>query len=339
MALIFQVRGNALNAWYSSASNSAQQVLGSGASTIVTATDSGTNILNSSIIQKVDSTHTRALNYPGFANWSSQKAFSIVYRIVPRWSGQPAAAQGYFLFNGPFNGSATGPGISVAQTTAGKIQVFTQDNSWTNLINSTGTVVSTATSGTAEEWVFVWDGTASASSFVIYKNGSSFDTITPAAGLTTRNNMLTNGLVFGLSLPGATGNYDINELAIYDTALTSGDVSTLWARSDWISSSTFNGASYTDPGASNVQTGTSYTFAGVSETGTYDGSNRWSDPGVSFVFTGITYKANSLTNNRTGTMDIGSSVWSATRSSYTDTSQFGGFVNKLLSVAKFLGLK
>lgn len=40
---------------------------------------------------------------------------------------------------------------------------------------------------------------------------------------------------------------------------------------------------------------------GVGLTGTYDGSDRWSDPGESNVNLGVAYKANSLTNNKTGT--------------------------------------
>jgi hypothetical protein len=35
-------------------------------------------------------------------------------------------------------------------------------------------------------------------------------------------------------------------------------------------------------------------------TGTYDGSDRWTDPGIANVRLGIAYKANSTTNNRTG---------------------------------------
>lgn len=78
----------------------------------------------------------------------------------------------------------------------------------------------------------------------------------------------------------------------------------------------------TDPGQANVRAGTNYTFEGAAKTGqlvvpslantkvgvagdggtgTYDGSDRWSDPGQGNVSAGIEYKANSLTNNRTGT--------------------------------------
>jgi hypothetical protein len=53
------------------------------------------------------------------------------------------------------------------------------------------------------------------------------------------------------------------------------------------------------PTISNVKTG--ITYGNGTLTGTYTGSDRWSDPGVANVVQGVEYKANSTTNNRTGT--------------------------------------
>jgi hypothetical protein len=44
--------------------------------------------------------------------------------------------------------------------------------------------------------------------------------------------------------------------------------------------------------------------AGDGGTGTYDGSDRWTDVGIANVRSGSVYKANSVTNNRTGTAAI-----------------------------------
>jgi hypothetical protein len=61
---------------------------------------------------------------------------------------------------------------------------------------------------------------------------------------------------------------------------------------------------YTDPGIANVKTGVGYTYAASALTGTYDGSDRWTDPGIANVRTGTAYKANSTSNNRTGTCAV-----------------------------------
>lgn len=58
-------------------------------------------------------------------------------------------------------------------------------------------------------------------------------------------------------------------------------------------------ADYTDPGLANVKIGIGYLYGSVSETGTYDGSDRWSDPGVANVLSTATYNANNV--GKTGT--------------------------------------
>jgi hypothetical protein len=48
--------------------------------------------------------------------------------------------------------------------------------------------------------------------------------------------------------------------------------------------------------------------SGDGGTGTYDGSDRWTDPGEANVASGVQYKANSTTNNKTGTLTGGSTT-------------------------------
>lgn len=58
---------------------------------------------------------------------------------------------------------------------------------------------------------------------------------------------------------------------------------------------------YVPPSNTNVKVGVNF---GVTDTGTYDGSDRHTDPGESNVRSGTTYKSNSTTNNKTGTAAI-----------------------------------
>lgn len=94
---------------------------------------------------------------------------------------------------------------------------------------------------------------------------------------------------------------------------------------------TYDGSDrWTDPGQDNVRNGTAYKANSTSNnktgdlvvptaaqvktgvtfesnsgtTGTYDGSDRWTDPGVNNVRNGTAYKANSLTNNETGNLVV-----------------------------------
>lgn len=65
-----------------------------------------------------------------------------------------------------------------------------------------------------------------------------------------------------------------------------------------------DGALYTGTAVIPSLANTKIGVAGDGGTGTYDGSDRWSDPGVTHVRSGTAYKANSTSNNRTGTAAI-----------------------------------
>jgi len=60
---------------------------------------------------------------------------------------------------------------------------------------------------------------------------------------------------------------------------------------------------YTGPATTDVKVGVTY-GASLGSTGTYNGSDRWTDPGESNVRSGTAYKANSTTNNKTGTLSV-----------------------------------
>lgn len=116
----------------------------------------------------------------------------------------------------------------------------------------------------------------------------------------------------------------------------------------------------TDPGIANVRSGTGYaisgasltgtldlptvgnvktgvTFDGATKTGTYDGSDRWTDPTEALVHLGTTYKANSTSLNKTGTLDIATpsqiadAVWDEVQSGHTTAGTFGKYLDAQVS--------
>jgi hypothetical protein len=97
------------------------------------------------------------------------------------------------------------------------------------------------------------------------------------------------------------------------------------------------------PTAANVKIGV--VFDGATTTGTYDGTDRHTSPIVSDVRILVEWKDNSLTNNKVGTMvsptaiEVANQVWDTTLSGHTTVGTFGAFIQKILTVAKFLGLK
>lgn len=77
------------------------------------------------------------------------------------------------------------------------------------------------------------------------------------------------------------------------------------------------------PATANVKTGV--TYDGATKTGSYDGSDRWSDPGVANVRSATAYKANSLTNNRTGSLDLPTIANVKTGVSYDGATKTGTY--------------
>jgi hypothetical protein len=209
-------------------------------------------------------------------------------------------------------------------------------------VNNATIVTSAPTTAVYLDIVWTWDGTTTANAFKLYVNASNIGSVTSSqAWAASKDPLLTDYLAIG----GVSGvnsvrmyfnecvvwNYVINPASVQ---LTTGLGSLNGAsRTAFVDVASFDGSINTDPGISNVRNATAYEIQGVpltgnmveptaaqvqvgvtfgsnsGLTGTYNGSDRWSDPGVGNVKVGVQYKANSTTNNETGTY-TGADRWS-----------------------------
>ena len=177
-------------------------------------------------------------------------------------------------------------------------------------------------------WI-TWDGTTTSGSFKIYQaqNGQSptlVDSLTPSnpnPGWSKFYNPI-------IGISDVVDNlYDnqlhINEVAIWDTVEVP---SSYGARTQFITSTAYEGYNYTSLAANKVASGQAYgpgpgTLTGTAPlamaattkigttasdgTGTYDGSDRWTCPAAAdFLDSASALKCNSLTTNRTGTYSV-----------------------------------
>lgn len=79
---------------------------------------------------------------------------------------------------------------------------------------------------------------------------------------------------------------------------------------------------YSPPANTDVKVGVNF---GVADTGTYDGSDRHTDPGESNVRLGTAYKSNSATNNKTGTLDLPAQADVKSGITYDNVSKTGSY--------------
>lgn len=304
MAIIFQVRGTALDAYYARFAKSAGLVYGgSTVAPAVTALTSSGIFGNSYIAKRNNLGNQRGLIYPGFSNTWSGAPFTLLWRIIPRWTGAPGTLMTLSTIGG-YSGSGLAK-IECSILTSGAFRLRMSDrNQGTLTLNDTSGTYTSYVSGTPVDIMMSWDGTTGANAVKWSVEGTEVGTVTAGQASVQAGALLRTGIQIGCGgVDSNHADWDLNEFVIWDSA----ESHTYSPRSDF----------YTPPSTgegkaveSMVKTGQTYYDLDVftSKTGTYDGSDRWTDPGESNVKTGTAYKANSTSNNKTGTYD-GSDRW------------------------------
>jgi hypothetical protein len=333
MGIVFAVRGDSFAARYSTGGKTGINFSGG----YSVAADAGA--LSGSTILAAANNNAKILSWPARRNTPNGRSISVLVRLKTGYAGAPASSRPLF----PILYSACARFMKIAVThtvTSGNVTCVTSNESAGGGVNGSAGAWSPASGSTFYDVVYTWDGTTTANAFKVYIDGVSLGNLTASAAFSAS---ITNEWFQAIELgDGFQGIYQnataYDEIVIWDTvidptsvALVSGTGSLNGAsRTSLVDVASSDGSSYTDPGVANVKTGTAYTYAGASQTGTYDGSDRWTDPGESVVVSGVAYKANSTTNNKTGTFttptaaQIATEVWGS---------------SKALTIAKFLGLK
>jgi hypothetical protein len=216
------------------------------------------------------STAQRMLNYrvPGIFAVRARSLHVRIYFLTVAASGIVELNAGIGT-GGPFRFAllmTSGTNMQALCTSEVGATVFATSTAWTPTVN------------TWYDLVLVWDGvTLSAGGAKIYIDGVATN-ITPASAWPTPfdskwNSMLTVGIAGNQS----STRILINEINVWDevidpasVTLTSGSGALNGAaRAAFVQSTAFEGGLYSDPGITNVKTGTAYTQAGVALTGTY----------------------------------------------------------------------
>lgn len=296
MSVIFQVRGTALDAYYARFSKSAGLLYGGTTVAPTIVTGAATGVFGDAYIAKRNNVgNVRGLVYPGFGNTWDTQAFALLWRIIPRWTGTPSVIMNLCSI-ASYSGSGLGK-IEVSILTSGAIRVRTSNRNQSTLTLNDSSATTSFTSGTPVDIMFSWDGTTTSGAMKLSIDGVEFATMTCASAQSAFESMLRTGIIIGAGVDTNHSDYDLNEFVIFDT----NENHVYATRTDfWAAPGTGDGI----PATSAVKTGTSFAIpsAFALQSGTYDGSDRWSDPGEANVRLGTQYKANSTSNNKTGTL-------------------------------------
>lgn len=269
MALKFQLRGTSKTAWHAAALQ-AGSVLNGSESQMPVVSSAIPGVFGGSLI---DMRNALPMAYLGADNWAvGAKAFTVLMRIVPTWTGTPARGQDLFyvgpanLLDEPYDG------LRWKLENYGVTTVRIQDVNGTAIYNDQlyNTFPSFSANAPLDLWL-AWDGTSNPIELWQGLNGQVPSLLCANAPYTTalanRVRNVATSLVVGredVNDSGAT-DYYLNELVIWDQYV---NPVSFGARTGFISASQLEGYSYSDPGSVNVAAGVSYLFAGVTEVGT-----------------------------------------------------------------------
>ncbi len=306
MAIVFAARGDSLDARYSNGGKTGTRT----SSTLVVHNTATAGALGGVAIDFNTVASSKALTWNAALNSPNGRTLSVNHGYIPQYSGAPSSRRA--IINLSANSGRLGQIELTHETTSGNINVTAINAAGTVCINGVSAGAFSPTSGTRYDIAFSWDGTTTANSFKVYVDGASLGNITPSAAFETGwTNTYFKEIILGVSRAASAALHRTDELVIWDTiidftanvALESGNGLLNGAsRTSYVSVSALDGQSWTTLAGDKIKTGESQTQAGVAVSGTYTGSDRWSDPGESNVALGVGYKADSTTNNKTGSL-------------------------------------
>lgn len=239
--------------------------------------------------------------------------FTVLIRTVPNFTGTLSSARGgLFTIGNTRSQRAYWGGISIYIDSTSKVRLGSGSRSnGGNYFNAAqfNYAITFTQNVPIDIWV-TWDGTTTAGAAKLYTadNGNTPTlraTLTAGAANTELWNRAAMASISNSNVADFVNTFlgDLNEMVIWDEVI---DPTSFGARTDFIPvpADNYSGYTYTSLAASEVKTGTAYGPGPGTLTGTYTGSDRWTDPGVANVRSGTAYKADSTSNNRTGTMAV-----------------------------------
>lgn len=272
MAITFAVRGDSLDARYSTAGKTPAR-LGALAPPEVTTDEPGINGVNSIDLAGAFLTF-RGLNYIGRENTPSVATRSVLIRVK---FASLSSTMGLFYMGGSNRSETNGFGARVEATPEIRVYVANESGQIDNGITSSSGLGTT----NWHDIVFTWDGTTSANGLKVYVDGVEKLSDTMSRSLptydTNQQNACSN-IVIGPCSPGAAQNvhFYVDEFVVWDevidptsVTLTSGSGSLNGSsRSTYVEVDALDAKNNTFPTEVQVESGVTWIQQGVEKTGT-----------------------------------------------------------------------
>jgi hypothetical protein len=253
-------------------------------------------------------------------NHPNGRVFSYLMRRKADYTGSPSIVRGLFANSSGYGTLSMSVLLNIVHHTSGNIRAQIRNEGGSLIVNSADFGTFSSTAGDWEDHLLTWDGTSSADSLKYYINAVLIGSITPTGAMSAAlTSHYWKALQIGGTLSNTSADASFEEFASWDevidgtanVALESGmGLLNGPSRTSFVSNvsgqvlTAFDGTLWTALAADKIKTGESQTQAGVTVNGTYDGSDRHTDPGEGNVRDGIEYQSNSTTNNKEGNVTL-----------------------------------
>jgi len=273
MAIIFAVRGGSFTPRFSN-SGSQHQIYNVDSAPAPSITVDAT-VLGGSKLDFNSEASGNSIAWPGWKNFSTKKAFSILMRYQVNFTGTPPQTRGMLLMDTFFQFKE----FQFAIDSNGKFRPLIPKAGTGNNFNSpVGTFVNSFTSGDEVDIVIATDG-LSGNDLEFWSDGVQRDTFAwPADNDLNKTEGYFPSIQFGTERSSQRGLGDLVEVVIWDEKIDPTNIPLVGgsgslngeSRTAFVDAAAFGALSFTNLDVSDVRSGLAYTAAGIGKTGTLE---------------------------------------------------------------------
>lgn len=266
MAIVFAIRGDSLNARYSSGGKAPILLSTGSESDPSSGADAGTGVLGATILDFVSGgTGLKLATYPGKNNFPASGGLSFVARVKPSYSGSPASISGVFAFYHFRNSFFFFLEHATDGTLICRLAAINGSTAW-----NFATTAWSPVSGTVYDIAFTWDGSTTSNKVRVWIDGVVVGQATAGVNFATAIET-PQAMIIGASHNDSVCLSKLNEFVIWDSEINpaAGGLGLIGStRAAFVTVAAFDALNSTDPGIANVEESVTYYINGVLYTGT-----------------------------------------------------------------------
>lgn len=304
MSLVFQWRSNTTSAYYAPGGELAHWYDQGNATLASIQPNANTGVIGTTALDMNNAGLSSWFGWSGIGNTPLIKPISICYRLAMGAAGTATSNNSLFQLGGD-TGSYYAQITLQYQGTTGDILLNTRNEAGSSGVTNGLMADGYDFGDTAFHDVVLTHAGTTTALWYMYIDGVTIGTASTIRSVNhDRSHNPFNTITLGRTLNNNTSAHFGNEFCIFDHELTGASVASAFpgsSRASFYSTTISQPINSTDPGVSNVNSGTGYTFKGDSLTGTLALAN-YTDPGITNVRVDTSYIYNSST--LTGTLNV-----------------------------------